>query len=111
MPDACLFAASACLHREVGGNFAELLDQLELTIRSRFELKRELRTMTAESKFSGWILGFLPMAVGGGLMLLNPEYFEILLDNSAGRVLLYAALGMQLLGFFFIHMLTHPKIR
>lgn len=110
-PDARLFATSARLHREVGGNFAELLDQLELTIRTRFELQRELKTMTAEGKFSGWVLGFLPIVVGLGLLLLNPSYFEILIHHKAGTYALGAAVALQLAGFFFIYLLTHPKIR
>jgi tight adherence protein B len=65
LTDLRLFASSARLHREIGGNFAILLDRLERTVRDRMQLNRELRTLTAESRMTGWIIGLLPVIVAG----------------------------------------------
>jgi tight adherence protein B len=109
--DYRLFAASASLHREVGGNFAELLDQLERTIRNRFQLQRELRTLTAESRLSGLVLGVFPLVVAGGIIVLNPDYFQIMWEHRVGRFLLYAAFFWQLLGFIIIKVMTTPRFK
>ena len=109
--DVSLFVSAACLNREIGGNFAEMLDQLEHTIRERAQLFRELKTLTAESRMSGWVLGILPFVVALGLFVLNSDYIQVLLDRENGRIMLWAALAMQLTGFGLIRWLTHPKIR
>ncbi len=111
MADVRLFAAAACLHREIGGNFAVLLDQLESTVRARFQLFRELKTLTAESRLTGWVLGVLPVLVGLGLLSLNPAYLRPLVEIQVGQTLLWAAVGLQLIGFAAIWWLIHPRIQ
>ena len=109
--DMRLFVASACLHREVGGNFVEVLEQLEDTVRNRFQLYRELKMLTAESRMSGWILGALPLVVGGALFIMNPGYVELLVEREIGRIMLWISIVLQVIGLFVIKWLTHPKIR
>ncbi len=109
--DMRLFVASACLHRDVGGNFVEVLEQLEETIRNRFQLQRELKMLTAESRMSGMVLGALPILVAGGLYWLNPSYMHLLVEREIGRIMLWISIGMQVLGMIIIYWLTHPKIR
>jgi tight adherence protein B len=111
MPDMRLFVASACLHRDVGGNFVEVLEQLEVTIRNRFQLQRELKMLTAESRMSGLILSGLPIVVAGGLQLLNPNYLQLLLERDIGRIMLWISIILQLAGMAIIRWLTSPKIR
>lgn len=108
--DFRLFTACVCLHREIGGNFAQLLDQLGQTIRERFQLWRELKTLTAESRLSGWVLGFLPVAVMGAISLCNPDYFRPLFDQQVGRTMLWTGAGLQVVGFGIIRWLTTPRI-
>ena len=110
-PDIRLFVSAACLHREVGGNFVEVLEQLESTIRNRFQLYRELKTLTAESRVSGWVLGGLPILVGLIIFSLNHDYMEILFKDPKGKIALWVAVALQLIGFMVIRWLTHPKIR
>ncbi len=110
IPSFKLFAAAARLHRDVGGNFAETLDQLETAVRDRFRLLRELNTLTAESRLTGWVLGTLPLVVGVGLMLLSPGYLRPLLSSASGHTLLWAAAGLQVAGFGIIWWLVHPRI-
>ncbi len=111
IPDIQLFAASAALHREVGGNFASMLDQLERTIRDRFQLYRELKALTAESRLSGWVLGALPLVVGVALFLLNRTYYHVLFTDPTGTRLLWAAVALQVVGFGVIYRMTNPRFR
>jgi len=109
--DVRLFGAAACLHREIGGNFAALLDQLEENVRERFHRYRELKTLTAESRLTGWVLGLLPLVVGAGLVLFSPGYLQPLLWSHAGRTVLWTAVGLQGVGAWVIWWLVHPKIQ
>ena len=111
IPDIRLFAASASLHREIGGNFVELLEQLEQTVRNRVQLYRELKTLTAESRLSGWILAALPLVVGLGIFVMNPTYLRLLIESSTGRVMLWTSLGLQLAGLAIIRWQTTPRIQ
>lgn len=110
-PDFQLLVACARLHREVGGNFAPLLDQLGATIRERFQLWRELKTLTAEGRFSGSILGALPIVVGAGTFLLQPSYFRVLFTHPSGRNALWLAILLQASGLLLIRWMTTPRIR
>ncbi|OGX39237.1 MAG: hypothetical protein A3C53_07415 [Omnitrophica WOR_2 bacterium RIFCSPHIGHO2_02_FULL_68_15] len=100
--DYKLFASAACLHREVGGNFAELLDELEETLRERVRLQRELKTTTALSRFEGLFLGILPLVVSAVLFALNPGYYRPFWQDEAGRMMLTVAVALQLVGFVVI---------
>lgn len=108
--DFLLFTSCARLHRDVGGNFAPLLDQLGRTIRERLQLYRELKTLTAESRFSGWVLGALPLLIGFCVFSLNPSYFFPLLHEKVGQQLLWTAAALQLIGLGIIRWLTSPRI-
>jgi tight adherence protein B len=81
--------------QEVGGNLAEVLDNISHTIRERFKLQRDTRVMTAQGRLSGMVLAGLPFLVGGFLFLFNPLYFRPMLERSIGHYMLaYAVLSM-----------------
>jgi tight adherence protein B len=92
-PDVEQLAVIAALHRGSGANVAEVLDHVAHAARERDEMRRELRTMTAQARLTRWILTLLPVAMLAGLTLLRPEYEHPLLHTSGGRlVLVFGAL-------------------
>lgn len=72
--DLDLVITAVNIQREVGGNLAEVLDNISFTIRERVRIKGEIRTLTAQGRVSGWIISLLPLALGGLLYMINPEY-------------------------------------
>jgi tight adherence protein B len=72
------------IQREVGGNLAEILEIISETIRERARLKRQISTLTAEGKLSAYVLGCLPFAMGGLLMLQSPDYLTPLFHDPMG---------------------------
>jgi tight adherence protein B len=76
------------IQREVGGNLSELLNNVAATIREREYLERQVAALSAEGRLSVWILGGLPPAFLGYLMLSNPSYLEPLISTTIGYVLL-----------------------
>src|SRR2546425_6001039 len=81
-------ALVAALQRETGGNTAEVLDRVTDTIRERFELRRTVRTLTAQGRMSRWVLTLLPVFLMVMVTLINPGYMNILYSSTVGKVLL-----------------------
>ncbi|HEX9052690.1 MAG TPA: type II secretion system F family protein, partial [Anaeromyxobacter sp.] len=108
--DLKIFAVSAVIQRETGGNLAEILDKIAGTIRERYKFYGKLRALTAEGRASGLVLGALPIGVGALLSTTNPAYFGKLLDNAKGQTILAVAAALWLLGVFSLHRLTKLEL-
>jgi tight adherence protein B len=87
-PDLEQVALVAALQRQSGGNMAEVLDRVTETIRERFELRRMVRTLTAQGRMSRWVVSALPVLLLGALSVLNPTYLAPLFTTTVGNVLL-----------------------
>lgn len=72
------------INREVGGNLAEVLDQVADTIRERSEIKGQIKALAAEGKFSAYILIALPLGIIGMLMVISPGYMDPLFNHPIG---------------------------
>lgn len=83
------------IHREVGGDLAEVLDTVAGTIRERNQIRRQIKALSAEGKLSGVILGIVPPAVGVLIAMVNPGYMNPLFTTVPGRVAL--GVGMMLM--------------
>lgn len=86
------------IQRETGGNLAEILGNISLIIRSRLKLVAQVRVLSAEGRMSAWVLGLLPFALGGMLLIVNPDYMRILWTDPIGIKLIWTALGMLSIG-------------
>jgi tight adherence protein B len=86
------------LHRQTGGNMAEVLDRVAEAVRARAELNRELRTLTAQARGSRWIVTLIPPTLLVLVYLLNPNYLEPLFSTGTGNLLLALAVGMIVAG-------------
>lgn len=93
------------IQRETGGNLAEILEKVAQTIRERFKLVEDFRTMTTSARGSAWILCALPFLVVFLMYTINPEYMNVLINDPRGHYVLGAAGVLQILG-----MLTIRKI-
>ena len=69
------------IQREVGGNLAELLLNVAATLREREYLRRQVKSLSAEGRFSAYILLGLPVVVIGYMMLSNPVYVQPLIST------------------------------
>ena len=95
-----LFAISIITCSSKGVNFAEMADKIGETIRKNIELKRELRTMTAEGKLQGMLMGSMPAVMCGMLYVVQPEFIEPLFTTLAGHLIILTVFLMELFGFF-----------
>jgi tight adherence protein B len=100
----------AALQRETGGNTAEVLDRVTDTVRERFELRRLVKTLTAQGRMSRWIVSALPVVLLGAITFINPSYIEPLYAEGAGRVLLVVAGLFVFLGSVVIGRIVNIKV-
>ena len=108
--DVRILVTAILIQREVGGNLAEVLDNLASVIRARFTIRRQLRVYTAQGRISGYVLAALPIVVGTIIYLLNPDYGIVMFTHSLGRFFLGGALIMQLIGFLWIRKIINIDI-
>jgi tight adherence protein B len=91
-------AQAIAIHREVGGNLAEVLDAVGHTIRERNQIRRQVKALSAEGKLSAIVLMALPFGVTVFLSLTNPGYIGKFTESLAGYVMLGVAALMLLVG-------------
>jgi tight adherence protein B len=87
------------LNQQTGGNMAEVLDRVAEAVRERAELKREVRTLTAQARMSRVIVSALPPFLVGVIELVNPAYLDPLFQTSNGHVLLFIAASLVTMGW------------
>jgi tight adherence protein B len=96
--DLRLCVTAMHIQRETGGNLAEILEKVAQTIRERFRLMEDFRTMTTSSRGSAWILCGLPFAIIFLLTGIKPEYMAVLRLVRRGHYIVGAAAMLQILG-------------
>ena len=110
LADVRIFNTGVLIPRAVGGNLAEILDNLARTIRERFTIQRQVRVYTAQGRFTGYLLAVLPVIIGFLIYLLNRDYMSILWAEHIGRVLIAVALLLQIVGFFVIRRIVDIEV-
>lgn len=98
------------LQRTSGGNAAEVLDTVVETIRERGEVRRLLRTLTAQGRMARWILTLLPVAVAGLLEVIQPDVMRPLFTTNAGYAALTIAGLMVISGSFVIQKIVDIEV-
>src|SRR3989442_2191886 len=96
--------------QEIGGNLAEVLNNISHTIRERFKLLRETKVMTAQGKMSGNLLSALPFCVAIGVFVMNPVYFSPMLHTTTGLYMLGYAVVSIVLGHVTISRITNIRL-
>lgn len=110
LADLRLCIVAIHIQRETGGNLAEILERVAQTIRDRFKLMEDFRTMTTSSRASAWILCGLPFALVFLLTSINPDYMSKLLYDPRGHYVIALAVVLQVLGMLLIRKILAIKV-
>jgi tight adherence protein B len=97
------------IHREVGGDLSEVLDNVGHTIRERDQLRRQVRSVSAEGRMSGLVLILLPIFMALWMSLTNREYIGLLFEGPVGWAMLASCVVLMTAGALWIRMLVRPK--
>jgi tight adherence protein B len=95
-------AVLALVQREAGGNTAEVLDQVTANIRARMDIRRLVKVLTAQGKFSSVVVALVPIGIFIFLLLVNPSHLDPLFHDPIGQIGMVAAVLMTITGFYVI---------
>jgi tight adherence protein B len=102
-------ARSVEIHREVGGDLAEVLDHVGETIRDRNQIRGQVRALSAEGRISALVLIALPVVMFIGLTLFNPLYSKVFMSTLPGYLMIAAVVVLLSVGSFWLSRLIKPK--
>jgi tight adherence protein B len=103
-------ALVSVVQAQTGGNTAEILDQVATNVRARFELKRLVRTLTAQGRVSRWIVTALPIGLFLIILFVNPTYVQPLLHTTTGHILLVLTAVMNVVGSYSIGRIVRVEV-
>jgi tight adherence protein B len=105
--DLHFFLVALAIQRETGGNLTEILTVISKTMRERIKLNGKIRTLAAEGKMSGMILGSMPFFMALILNTLNPGYFDPVMEGGGGII----GIAVMLLAFGGLWIMKIVKIK
>lgn len=108
--DLDLVVTAVSIQRQVGGNLAEVLDKISGTIKDRVRLQGEIRTLTTQGRFSGWIVCLLPVGLAVMFQIISPGYLNPLFQNPIGWFLVFIGVVMQGIGIFMIRNMVNLEV-
>jgi tight adherence protein B len=101
-PDVDIVITAMIIQQQTGGNLAEILDNVNETMRERVRIRGEIKTLTTQQAMSGWVIGLLPPVVALFIFMINPVYMEPLYKEAIGWAMLAGACVMEFVGVMII---------
>lgn len=109
-PDFDIVITAILIQRAVGGNLAEILDNVAHTMRERERIRGEIRTLTSQQRMTGYVIGGIPVGLTAMFYIVSPEYMALLFKDSLGHMLIAAAVVMETLGFLVIRKIVNIEV-
>lgn len=113
--DLDLIVTAIAIQHESGGNLARILDGISATIRDRVKLRGEISVLTSQQRITGYVIGGLPVGIGGILYVMNPEYISVLFTFK--KAICMPAIGLPIiagvlmgLGFLVIRKIVNIEV-
>jgi tight adherence protein B len=104
------FATVTAMQYRIGGDLPTLLTSLAMRIQERLELKAEMQALTAQARYSGWVLTALPFAVVAMLLIASPGYLAPLVWTPTGRNLVLFAATLLVAGLASIRTISRVEV-
>ena len=108
--DFDLVVTAVLIQREIGGNLAQILDTISETIQERIRMKREIKALTAQGRFSAIVLLMLPFAMAAFCWIFNSEQMQVFVTEEAGRIALAVAIILEIVGYVVIQRIVDIEV-
>ncbi len=108
--DLDLVVTAINVQYEVGGNLVQTLETISDTIRDRIRMKREIRSLTAQQRLTGYVLAALPIFLAVVFSIINPGFLDPLFAPGRIRLLPVAAVVMEIIGFLVIRKIVDIEV-
>jgi tight adherence protein B len=107
--DLEMICSAVIIQRQVGGNLAQVLENISETIRKRIDLRSEIKARTSSGMLSGYIIGLLPFAILLIMKVMNPGYVDMFFTTTLGKLLIAVCVMLETIGFLFIRKIINIK--
>ena len=108
--DVGFFVAAVLIQKTTGGNLADLLNRLAEIMRDRARTRGEIEINAGEMRLTARILIALPFVAAAGMMIIQPDYMRLLLDNPTGQIVVLAQLVLMLIGYLVVRRMINFRI-
>lgn len=108
--DVDLLVTAINVQYEVGGNLSKILENISETIRERIRILREIRTMTAQQRLTGYILAFLPIGLAILISFMQPGYFDPFFEPGFARLMPIASGVMMVMAYVLIQKILDIEV-
>lgn len=108
--DLALVVTAINTAKLVGGNMAEMLDTLSNTIRERFRIEGRIKSLTAQGKLQGIIIGAMPLVVWVGFDWVRPDLTRPMMQHWFGYAMVALVVVMELVGAFLIRKVIAVRV-
>jgi tight adherence protein B len=108
--DLELVVTAVSINRSAGGDLAGMLGIISDTIRQRVQTSREIRSLTAQGRMSGWFITLIPLVVAVVLYFISPNYFRPMTESLIGWLMLAVAAILLLVGNLLIRRAVRIEI-
>jgi len=109
-PDFDIVITAILIQRSVGGNLAEILDNVAHTMRERERIRGEIRTLTSQQRMTGYVIGGIPIGLLLIFLMISPEFTGQLFTEPLGRMMLGGAAVSEILGFAVIQKIVNIEV-
>lgn len=110
LPDFILLVTAMKITREVGGNFADILESLSHTLRRKHEMEGKIKALTAQGKMQGIVMSLLPIFLLGVLTWMEPDAMSPLYNTLYGWAVLLLVGIMITMGYFSIQKIVNIDV-
>jgi tight adherence protein B len=108
--DLPLFVTAVAIQGSTGGNLSEILENLSKVIRDRFKMRRKVKALAAEGKFSALFLSGLPIAIFFMIRYVAPEFYGSVWKYEMTKIGLGMAAGWMLMGNLVMYRMVNFRI-
>ncbi|MGL5116822.1 MAG: type II secretion system F family protein [Beijerinckiaceae bacterium] len=108
--DLPLFVTSVSIQASTGGNLALVLDGLSRLIRDRFKMRRKIKALSSEAKFSAYVLIALPIIIYFGVQMGSPDYFAAAKGHDITTKVVIGSCVWMTIGVLFMRKLVNMKV-
>jgi len=98
--DLKVMALAASINRKYGGSMRGVLKSVIVVIRQRAIAAKELRALTAETRFSAYTLATVNIGLLSYFYLRNPGYYDQMIHSPSGKYVLFGGGAFLFIGFF-----------
>jgi tight adherence protein B len=109
-PDVQMLVTAINILKETGGDLSQTFDNIVFTIRERQKLEKKIQALTAMGRFQGVVVTLIPFVLAVVLFIIDPQMIMPMFTTTLGLVMVFAMIGLQVIGGFFIRKIVTIKV-